>query len=140
MSSFGKLMPERPCHEKRSSLRRKANAPAIVQTTASQLSVLITDISATGARVVSYGQPPSRQYVRLYVNEIWLFGRIAWRRGKAFGIQFDEGLCDYSPAELEKAVADATANSARFDREATLSELMNKAQPSGERTATESAL
>ncbi len=136
MSSFGKLMPERSCREKRRSLRHKANAPAIVQTTASQLSVIISDISETGARVVSFGPPPARQYVRLYVNGIWLFGRIAWRREKAFGIQFEEGLCDYSPAELQKAVAEASANSSRFDREAILSELMNKAPSSDERATT----
>lgn len=126
MSAFGNKKPEHVGGEKRRASRSKANAPAIVQTTASRLPVTISDISATGARVVSSGSPPSRQDVRLYVNGLWLFGRIAWRREKAFGVEFEEGLNEYSPTELHKAVEEASARNDDFDREAVLSELINK--------------
>lgn len=126
MSDFGKKNKVQQSGEKRIAPRFKANAPALIQTTASQLPVTISDISATGARVVSSGPPPSRQDVRLYVNGIWLFGRIAWRREKAFGVKFDDGINDYCPDELHKAVAEASMHGNEFDREAILSDLANK--------------
>lgn len=126
MSNFGKMQRRQIVSEKRRAPRHKANAPAIIQTTVSQFDVTISDVSASGARVVSRCAPPSRQDVRLYVNGLWLFGRIAWRREKAFGIKFDEGLNDHSPTELQNAVAQASASNYQFDREAVLSELTNK--------------
>lgn len=129
MSAFGKRKIEQAEREKRRAPRSKANAPAIIQTTASRLTCVISDISATGARVVSSDSPPSRQDVRLYVNGLWLFGRIAWRREKAFGVKFEESLNDFSPADLHKAVQEASAHNDDFYRESVLSELMNK-QPS----------
>lgn len=120
------MKPRRSGGEKRQAPRYKANAPAIVQTTASQLHVTISDISANGARVVSSGSPPTRQDVRLYVNGIWLFGRIAWRRERAFGVKFESDLSDHSPAELHKAVVEASVHNDTFDREAVVLELLNK--------------
>lgn len=134
MSAFGKRKQQQVSGEKRRAPRSKTNAPAIVQTTASRLPVTISNLSATGARVVSSGFPPTRQDVRLYVNGLWLFGRIAWRREKAFGVKFEKGLHDYSPAEIHKAVEEASAQNDEFDREAVLSELMNK-EPSGGESA-----
>lgn len=126
MTAFGKKKLEQVVCEKRRALRLKTNAPAIVQTTASQLPVTISDISATGARLVAFGSPPSRQDVQLYVNGLWLFGRIAWRREKAFGVHFDEELHDYSSTEIHEAVENACAQNHVFDREATLLALLNK--------------
>lgn len=125
--------------EKRIAPRFKANAPALIQTTASQLPVTISDISATGARVVSSGPPPSRQDVRLYVNGIWLFGRIAWRRERAFGVKFDDGFNNYCPDELQKAVAEASVHGNEFDREAILSNLVNKEPSSNNKSDEEIA-
>lgn len=126
MSGFGRLKPVRATAEKRRAPRRQTNVPGIIQTTAWQFEVTISDVSATGVRVVSRYTPPSRQDVRLYVNGLWLFGRIAWRRGAAFGIKFDEALNSHSPAELENAVNEASAYPPQFDREAALSDLANR--------------
>lgn len=134
MTAFGKKKHEQVAREKRRALRSKTNAPAIIQTTASQIPVMISDISATGARLVAFGAPPSRQDVQLFVNGLRLFGRIAWRREKAFGVHFDEELHDYSPAEIHQAVEEACAQNYDFDREATLSALLNK-EPSSDESA-----
>lgn len=134
MPAFGSRKHARFGAEKRQAFRSKANAPAIIQTTATRMPVTISDISATGARVVSSHKPPSRQDVQLYVNGLWFFGRIAWRREWAFGVKFEEGIHDYSPAEIHEAVEEATAQNNKFDREAVLSELMNK-EPSRDESA-----
>lgn len=134
MTAFGKKKPEHVVREKRRALRSKTNAPAIIQTTASQYPVMISDISATGARLVAVDAPPSRQDVQLSVNGLRLFGRIAWRREKAFGVHFDQKLHDYSPAEIIEAVEQACAQNYEFDREATLSALLNK-EPSSDESA-----
>lgn len=126
MSCFGKRNSLRVVGEKRRAARSKANAPAIVQTTASQLKATIVDISATGARLIATDHPPSRQDVQLYVNGLWIFGRIVWRRGKAFGLKFDEDLHDYSSSEIHEAVEEATALNHDFDREAVLAPLLNE--------------
>lgn len=139
MSGFRKRNNGQPSDEKRKAPRFKANAPALIQTTASQLPVTISDISVTGARVVSSAPPPSRQDVRLYVNGIWLFGRIAWRREKVFGVKFDDSLNDYCPDELKKAVVEASMHRDEFDREATLSGLYNKPRCDLEKSIKENA-
>lgn len=139
MPAFGNRKLAKFGAEKRRAVRFKANAPAIIQTTASRMPVTISDISATGARVVSSHKPPFRQDVRLYVNGLWLFGRIAWRRERAFGVKFEDGLHDFSPAEIHEAVEEATAQNNAFDREAVLSELMNKEPSSGESAEKTSA-
>lgn len=126
MSGFGRYKPVQATRDKRRAPRRQTNVPGIIQTTASQFEVTISDVSATGVRVVSRYTPPSRQDVRLYVNGLWLFGRIAWRRGSAFGIKFDEALNSHSPAELEKAVNEASPHTPQFDREAALADLANR--------------
>jgi hypothetical protein len=77
--------------------------------------------------------------VRLYVNGFWLFGRIAWRRERAFGVKFEQGLDVYSPAEILKAVEEASAQKGGFDREAILSELMNKESSGDESSKKESS-
>ena len=136
MAGFGNRKPLRSGTEKRRAFRSKANAPAIVQTTATRMPVTISDISATGARVVSSRMPPTRQDVQLYVNGLWLFGTIAWRREKAFGVKFEDGLHDYSPGEIHEAVEQATEQNTEFDREAVLSELMNQ-EPSDNHNAEE---
>lgn len=130
MVGFGNRKSGGAGGEKRRAARVKANAPAIIQTTASQLPVTIVNISATGARLVASGAPPSRQDVKLYVNGLWLFGRIAWRREKAFGVMFEDELHEYSPAEIHTAVEEASAQNAEFYREAVLNALMNE-DPNG---------
>jgi hypothetical protein len=123
---FGRKKLEQVVREKRRAIRSKTNAPAIIQTAASQYKVKISDISATGARLIAFDAPPSRQDVQLFVNGLRLFGRIVWRRGEAFGIQFDERLHDYTYAEILEAVEEARDQNCDFDREATLSVLLNK--------------
>jgi PilZ domain len=137
--AFGKRKPAGVGGEKRRASRSIANAPAIIETTATRLPVTISDISATGARLVSFGSPPHRQDVRLYVNGLWLFGRIAWRRERAFGVKFEQGIDVYSPAEIHKAVEEASANNGGFDREAILSELMNKESSGDESSQKETS-
>lgn len=132
MDVFGRKKPEQVVREKRRAIRSKTNAPAIIQTTASQYPVMISDISATGARLVAFDAPPFRQDVQLFVNGLRLFGRIAWRREKAFGVHFDERLHGYTSAEILEAVEEACAQNYEFDREATLSALLNKGPGSGE--------
>ena len=117
---------ERATGEKRRAVRVKTNAPAIVQTTSSQGTVMIVDISATGARLIALGAPPCRQDVKIYVNGLWLFGRIAWRRGKAFGVTFEHGLHEHSAAEILAAVEESSEQNVEFDRESVLVSLMNK--------------
>ncbi len=75
----------------------------------------------------------------MYVNGIWLFGRIVWRKEKAFGIKFEEEMSDYTPAELREVVEQASTHSGEFDREAVLSELVNKQSSGDERSMNENA-
>lgn len=126
MTGFGNKMQVVARREKRRATRMNANAPAIIQTTASRLAVTIVNISASGARLITSDYPPSRQDVQLKVNGLSLFGRIAWRRDKTIGMRFDEALHNYSPAEIHEAVEEASALNNEFDREAVLKELMNK--------------
>ena len=139
MKGFGNKTQVIARRENRRATRMNANAPAIIQTTASCLAVTIVNISASGARLIASHHPPSRQDVQLKVNGLSLFGRIAWRREKAFGVRFDEALHNYSPAEIHEAVEEASAHNNEFDREAVLRELMNKA-PSTEAREIESVL
>ena len=139
MAGFGNKMKVIARRENRRANRMNANAPAIIQTTASRLAVTIVNISASGARLIASDHPPSRQDVQLKVNGLSLFGRIAWRREKAFGVRFDETLHDYSPAEIHEAVEEASAHNSEFDREAVLRDLMNK-PPATENREAENAL
>lgn len=126
MAGFGNKKQEIARREKRRAARATANAPAIIQTTATRLPVTIVNISASGARLIASDHPPSRQDVQLKVNGLSLFGRIAWRRDKIFGVRFDEALHEYSPAEIHDAVEEASTQNSEFDRDAALRELMNK--------------
>jgi hypothetical protein len=139
MTGFGNKIQVIARRENRRAHRVNANAPAVVQTTACQFAVTIVNISASGARLIASDHPPSRQDVQLKVNGLSLFGRIAWRRQKAFGVRFDDALHDYSPAEIHEAVEEASAHNYDFDREAVLSELMNKV-PNTEARDIESVL
>lgn len=139
MAGFGNKRQEILRREKRRAARMNANAPAIIQTTASRLHVTIINISASGARLIASEYPPSRQDVQLKVNGLSLFGRIAWRRDKTFAVRFDEALHEYSTAEIHSAVEEASAQNSQFDREAVLRALMNKL-PEGELREPETAI
>ena len=123
---FGKRGSEAGVREKRRATRLNANAPAVVQTTAYQLSATIVNISSSGARLIAQDRPPPRQDVQVIVNGLYLFGRIAWRRDKAFGVRFDEGSHGYTPDQIYQAVEEANVPNYEFDRDVILSSLINR--------------
>ncbi|MDC8755961.1 PilZ domain-containing protein [Erythrobacter sp. sf7] len=125
MTRFGRRKSAISPREKRRSERLKANSPAFVETPASRQTVTVIDYSATGVRLISSSPPPSRRDVCLNVNGLAIFGTIAWRWDKSFGIKFEETLNDFDPAELQKALEEAQIFGREFDREAVLSELAN---------------
>ncbi len=125
---FGKKPPPAAAatREKRRAKRLPANAPAIVQTTASRLQVTIVNISVSGARLVTEEEPPDRQDVQVIINGVCLFGRITWRRDKTFAVKFEEGLQGHPPAEILRAVEEANVPRYEFDREEVLAALANR--------------
>lgn len=128
---FGNRQTAGAMREKRRARRANVNAPAVVQTTAARLHATIVNISASGARLVASDCPPSRQDVQIVVNGVRLFGRIAWRRDKAFGVKFDDGIQDYTAAQILRAVEEASVPVYEFDRDAILAGLANQ-QPTCE--------
>lgn len=123
---FGKKPPAAATREKRGAKRSPANAPAIVQTTASRLKVTIVNISISGARLITEEGVPDRQDVQVIVNGVCIFGRITWRRDKTFAVKFEEGLQGHSRAEILRAVEEANVPRYEFDREEVLSALANR--------------
>lgn len=127
---FGKRRAEVSVREKRRARRSDVNTPALVQTTAYRLRATIVSISASGARLIVSDRPPPRQDVQIIVNGLYLFARIVWRRDNAFGVMFENGNNGYSPAEIYRAVEDASEPIYELDRDIILSSLLNRTESS----------
>lgn len=123
--SFGRKMRAATSGNKRKAERSKTFASAIVETPASRHNVTIVDISQYGARISGVMPSVARRELRIRVNEIDLFGTVAWRKDNSLGIKFEEVLSDHNSTDICRAVVSAEAYSRQFDREASLHALAN---------------
>lgn len=126
MTHFGRRQTAITANQKRKYERLEANSSAFVDTPASRQPVTVVNYSPTGVGLTGSSPPPLRRDVCLNINGLAIFGAIAWRRGNSFGLKFEEGLNEFDPADLQKALEEARLFDREFDREAVLKELANK--------------
>lgn len=125
MTGFGRKVRAGLAGNKRKTERSITFASAIVETPASRHHVTIIDISQYGARISGTMPSVARRELRIRVNEIDLFGTVAWRKDNSLGIKFEEILSDHNSTDICKVVVSAEAYSRQFDREASLQALAN---------------
>jgi hypothetical protein len=131
---FGRKMRTGTSDNKRRTERTRTFASSIVETPASCHHVTIVDISKYGARIIGAMPYGVRRELRMRVNEIDLFGIVAWRKDNSLGIKFEEILSNHNSSEIYHAVLAAEIYSREFDREACLQALANR--PDGASTVT----
>jgi hypothetical protein len=131
---FGRKMRPGTSGNKRKTERSRTFAASIVETPASRHNGTIFDISQYGARIIGDMPYSAGRELRIRVNEIDLFGIVAWRKDNQLGIQFEEILSDHKSSEICHAVLAAETYSRQFDREASLQALANR--PGGASTVT----
>lgn len=77
----------------RAAVRRRTNKAGIIKTAGKELTVLLRDISTTGARMrlVSPGEVPERFKLVAPLEKINVDCVVVWRRGSDCGVRFETG-------------------------------------------------
>ncbi|WAT17872.1 PilZ domain-containing protein [Aurantiacibacter sp. MUD11] len=97
MSGFGRKRIGRSGNQ-RACERADVALPANLHTSVHRHPVDLTDVSATGAQVISERVPALGSFVQLQVRGSTVFGTVAWARQGSCGIEFDKAL---DPATVE---------------------------------------
>ena len=108
MSGFGKKRIVHAPPEKRKATRSSVEAGAIVMTTASRLSAVMIDISASGAGLSGCVPPQRGRDVEVLIGGHALFGQVVWRRDEAFGVKFEVPLTHDELAAIDAAIRQVT--------------------------------
>lgn len=124
--NFGRKIRAATSGNRRKAERSKTIVSAIVETPASRHQMTIVDISQFGACIRGTMPSVRRRELRIRVNEIDLFGSVAWRKDDRLGIRFQEIFSDHNSADICRVVVSAEAYGRQFDREASLNALANR--------------
>lgn len=97
--------------ERRRSERTTVSLAGSLQTPATSRSVVLKDISSTGAQVSGSDFPKVGEFVRIYVEGASAFATVLWAHGEDCGLRFDgmlsqEELEIFSKAHREAAELD----------------------------------
>lgn len=90
MSSFGKRI-DGPVG-RRKAVREEVVLAGSAQTLESSRSVVVTDVSVTGAKLVGRELPPRASNVLISVGDVELFATVAWSGRDECGVTFDPPL------------------------------------------------
>jgi hypothetical protein len=77
---------------RRSAPRTSVPAAVTLSTLSQTQSVVLIDVSSTGARVRGGDLPPTGEYLEIKIDTVRAFGFVAWIRGNECGLSFDEPL------------------------------------------------
>lgn len=74
--------------------RRRTNNAGTIQSGDKQFTVLLRDVSPTGARirVVSGGELPARFHLVARMDKLDADCIVVWRRGNDYGLHFETGM------------------------------------------------
>ena len=70
----------------------QAPSPSLTETTEAPISVIVSDVSARGARLSGDGLPVQDAHILLMADDLVIEGRVAWSIGTACGIEFRQEL------------------------------------------------
>lgn len=87
--------------------RSKVSLPGNLVTPAKSQSVVLVDVSATGAKISGSNLPAVGDFVRLSIGNSVAFGAVAWREGEECGLAFDHRLTDAEVSEFRQVAAEA---------------------------------
>ena len=100
---------------RRSAARGLAPLPAVFMTIARSAKAAVIDISCTGARLRGRDLPARGEEMELKVEEVRVFGVIAWAENDECGVAFDAPLM---PFEVDRASKDYPLEVDRLRRKA----------------------
>ena len=86
---------------RRTASRQSVILPASARSIDRSRSVVITDVSRKGAKLLGRDLPSTKAEVLVSAGKIDLFGRIAWRENDECGVTFDTPISDQLVAELK---------------------------------------
>jgi hypothetical protein len=94
VKSFGRKMGAQRLteYERRRAGRTNVSLPGSLDTPATRRSVVLVDVSPTGANVRGQDLPSVGNFVKLDVETSTVFGTVIWCKGGNCGLQFDELL------------------------------------------------
>ena len=94
MKSFGRKVSAQRLteYERRRIGRTTVSLPGSLDTPATSRSVVLADVSPTGANVRGQDLPKVGNFVKLEVEDSTVFGTVIWLKGENCGLQFDEFL------------------------------------------------
>lgn len=94
MKSFGRKKSTQRLseYERRRAGRTNVSLPGSLDTPAASRSVVLVDVSPTGAQVRGQDLPKTGNFVKLEVERSTVFGTVIWCKGGDCGLQFDELL------------------------------------------------
>lgn len=125
MARFGRKIVKQSVREKRRSERKETSVSAIVETPASRQPATVTDISQEGARFEGSIPPLARRDVRVRLAGRTVFGSVAWRSEKAFGVRFEDPLTQDDKTAIDLAAQNEQAERCGLERDTSLQELAN---------------
>ena len=103
MSMFGK----RVGGGRRSAARMAVPLVAVVTTLNESRSAIVVDVSATGAKLQGSNLPKRTEELFLTVEDMVVFGTVAWEQNDKRGVTFDAPLKAIDEARLKQKVAQA---------------------------------
>ncbi len=94
MKSFGRKASVQRLseYERRRVGRTNVSVPGSLDTPATRRSVVLADVSPTGASVRGHDLPKVGNFVKLDIESSTVFGTVIWQKGENCGLQFDEFL------------------------------------------------
>jgi hypothetical protein len=87
---------------RRGAARRIAPLPAVFVTIARRAKAAVIDISCTGARLSGRDLPPQGEEMELKVEEVRVFGIVAWSGNDECGVAFDAPLMPFEVDRLRR--------------------------------------
>jgi len=93
MSRMKKLV--RDLTDRRALCRQAVTQAGSVVTLMGPTSVVVQDISATGAKVCGWRLPPAGKQILLRIEGMQAFGAVAWSRFREAGVVFDTSAVSY---------------------------------------------
>lgn len=87
---------------RRSASRALAPLPAVFMTIARTDTAAVIDISCTGVRLRGRGLPPRGEEMELKVEEVRVFGIVAWAEDDECGVAFEAPLMPFEVDRLRR--------------------------------------
>jgi hypothetical protein len=99
MEAFGKSQGG----GRRSAARSAMPLPAVLMTVTRTDRATLADVSCTGARLIGTDLPCKGELLELQVEQVRVFGTVAWSTGEECGIAFDAPLMPFEVERLRRA-------------------------------------